>query len=121
MNYKKLTFSTKLPFGKHKGLSVYEVFKQEPSYLEWLIPKWEGEICYKVKQAVKDKSPATTTKSSSKFRSAPLVSIPTESIIFTVQKSFDTFPKGKRVSLEFLQKRYSSARIQELISTIYLQ
>ena len=122
MESRKLTFSTKIPFGKHKGLSVYEVLQQEPSYITWLVTKWRGEVCYKVDEAVRGKVlPSNSITSSSKFRSPPSLPVSTENITFTVQKTFDTFPKGHRVSLAFLQRHYSSSRIQELINTIYLQ
>lgn len=40
---RKLTFSTKIPFGKYKGISVYDIIKEhnDIKYIKWLIPKWK--------------------------------------------------------------------------------
>lgn len=52
-NSRKLTLSTILKFGKHKGKMVFDVLKEDKSYITWLIKKWEGEVCWKVKNIVK--------------------------------------------------------------------
>lgn len=53
-NPRKLTLSTILRFGKHKGKSVFDVIKSDKSYITWLSTKWEGEVCWKLKDILKE-------------------------------------------------------------------
>jgi uncharacterized protein (DUF3820 family) len=50
---KKLTLSTKVPFGKYKGQLVYDLIREDCPYIKWLINIWKGEIDYKVTEWVK--------------------------------------------------------------------
>lgn len=51
MKDKTLFFSTKLPFGKYKGQTLYDIMKSDPNYFVWIIPKWKGLINWKVKES----------------------------------------------------------------------
>jgi len=42
--------SSILPFGKHKGRSIEEIFLDDPQYLQWLV----GQTWFRVKFAVLD-------------------------------------------------------------------
>lgn len=48
MSYKKLTLSTKLPFGKYSKELVYDVIKKDPDYIKWLSSNWKGEVDWKI-------------------------------------------------------------------------
>jgi uncharacterized protein (DUF3820 family) len=50
---KKLTLSTKLPFGKYKGRLVYDLIREDCPYIKWLINIWEGKIDSKITDWVK--------------------------------------------------------------------
>jgi hypothetical protein len=54
---KKLTLSTKLTVGKYKEKTIFEIFKLDPSYIEWLVSQWKGEIDYKVKDWLANLNP----------------------------------------------------------------
>lgn len=54
MSYKKLTLSTKLTFGKYVFDTVFEIMKKDPSYIKWLVTKWEGDIDYKITNWLKE-------------------------------------------------------------------
>lgn len=51
MKGKTLFFSTKLPFGKYKNQTLYDIMLIDPSYFVWVITKWEGLINWKVKKS----------------------------------------------------------------------
>ena len=46
-----------VPFGKYKNELLYDVFREDFEYAEWLSSKWEGEVDYKVTDYIKSKKP----------------------------------------------------------------
>ena len=62
MREKKLTLSTKLKFGKYVNKNAFEIMKEDPSYFNWLISKWDGEIDWKVENWRKEYLKTNTTK-----------------------------------------------------------
>lgn len=51
---RKLTLSTNIKFGKYKGKSVFDIIKADKQYVKWLCSKWEGEICWKLKDIINE-------------------------------------------------------------------
>jgi hypothetical protein len=54
MKKARLTMSTKLKFGKYVGETIFYLLKKDKDYVKWLSTKWDGEVDYKIKEALKE-------------------------------------------------------------------
>ena len=126
-NYPKLTLSTKIPFGKYKGELVYDVIKEDLSYIQWLSTKWEGEIDYKVKAILTE---ATTTTNKEQPGYLPKTNIPItkpdytsniEGLDITVTKPFLMYKENQIIHYYDLFKHFTSFMIGKLFEKQYLQ
>lgn len=129
MAYKKLTFSTKIPFGKYKYDSVYDAVKKDPDYVKWLASKWDGEIDWKLENKLKELEKEVIVFKETKYLPSTNIPIPppvhkttnVEGLPILVLKDFLMFKKDQEIYFNDLFKSFTTYLIGELFHRNYIE
>jgi hypothetical protein len=129
--YKKLTLSTKIPFGKYKEELVFDVIKDDPDYIQWLSTKWEGEIDFKVTSLLKELLDIPDTPGPKEVKYLPSTNIPIpppvhkttniEGLPILVLKDFLMFRKDQEIYFNDLFRSFTTYLIGELFHRNYIE